>query len=78
MRENRFYYSHKQNQTIQQLRYLSEDDDGKSNYIMTENGLDKYTEWCSLPNSKSNWDDAILVYESNETELELIDKITRK
>jgi hypothetical protein len=67
MKKNRFYYSHAQEQLIEDMRIFEEDDDGKSTYIKLDSGeLVKYTEWCSSKDSISNWDDAVIVYETDD------------
>jgi hypothetical protein len=77
--KNRFYYSLAQDSLIEDIRIFDEDNDGKSTYITLDNGeLVKYSEWCSRPDSKSNWDDAILVYETNEPDSEIYKRIIRK
>jgi hypothetical protein len=57
VKKNRFYYSRKQ-------AYLFGEPD--YNFVKVNGVWEKYSEWCSLPDSKSNWDDAILVYESDD------------
>lgn len=57
---NRFYYSEQQKCVMQSIGQ-----DGK-NFIVLSTGKEvEYTEWCSSPESKCNWEDARLVYASD-------------
>ena len=76
--KHRFYYSKSQNKVIEDIRRIDEEDDGKSTYVKLSNGkLVKYTQWCSGPNSKCNWSDAVVVYETNVSEEEVLKRIVR-
>lgn len=56
----RYYYSEQQKRTI---AYLGNDGE---NFIVLSTGMKvEYTECCSFPNSKCNWEDARLVYASD-------------
>ena len=68
--KNRFYYSFSQDCVC---RSLGEFDDKfnriegiRENYVLTPNGWERYSEWCSQENSKCNWEDAKLVFETDE------------
>lgn len=59
--KNRFYFSEKQK--------LAAGGSGRSCYVWVGKGgvgWVEYTEWCSLPDTTCNWDDAILVHETDE------------
>lgn len=61
----RFYYSEKQKRVMAGLGH-----DGKS-FIVLSTGMEvEYTQMCSFPDSKCNWEDARLVYAS-DTEPEI-------
>ena len=60
---NRLYYSPKQQSKQGGLFKVGKI---KINYVKTINGWEKYTEWCTLPDSRCNYDDAILVYADDE------------
>ena len=78
MKKHRFYFSVNQEQVIENMRWLDEDDDGKSTYIRLDNGeLVKYTEWCSSCDSVSNWNDAVIVFETDD-EKDAYERIIRK
>lgn len=74
--ENRFYYSSKQDEVCRD----SFDYDYYNNYIQLDDGeLVRYTQWCSTPDSKCNWDDAVLVATIDvENSNDLLSRIVRK
>lgn len=56
----RFYYSEQQKRVMGYIGH-----DGKS-FIVLSTGMEvEYTEMCSFPDSKCNWEDARLVYASD-------------
>ena len=56
----RFYYSERQKRVMASLGY-----DGK-NLVVLSTGMEvEYTQKCSFPDSKCNWEDACLVYASD-------------
>lgn len=57
---NRFYYSEQQ-----KAAQLACGHDGHCFVVLSTGKEVEYTEWCSSPNSKCNWDDARLVYASD-------------
>lgn len=60
MLKYRFYYSEEQKRVMAGIGH-----DGK-NFIILSTGMEvEYTEMCSSPNSKCNWEDARLVYASD-------------
>lgn len=62
MFKNRLYFSEQQKRVMEAMGH-----DGKT-FIVLSTGMEiEYTEWCSSPNSKCNWDDARLVYASDTT-----------
>jgi hypothetical protein len=76
--EHRFYYSASQDKLIEDMRCFDDVDDGKSTYVrLDDKNLVRYTEWCSSKDSKSNWDDAVIVYETNDPEYEVLKRIVR-
>ena len=78
MKKHRFYFSFNQEQLAEDMRCFDEDDDGKSTYIVLDNGeLVKYTEWCSSPDSVSNWSDAVIVFETDNDKV-AYERIIRK
>ena len=47
----------------------------RENYVLTKEGWKKYSEWCSNEDYKCNWEDAELVYETNDNpEIKIIYK----
>lgn len=66
MKQNRFYYSAKQHAI--QSAYLNVDPyENPANTVWTGKEWVKYTEWCSNPEAHCNWEDAVLVYETDDT-----------
>lgn len=63
--KNRFYYSFSQACTV---RRLTGDMEGiQENWVLTPNGWEQYTEWCTTRGTKCNWGDARLIFETNKT-----------
>lgn len=60
MSNYRFYYSSKQQEIAQDLN------PGHHCFVFNGKEWVEYTELCSLPDSKCNWEDAILIYECDE------------
>ena len=58
---NKFWYSQGQKEVS-----MDYDDDKKCVYVETKYGWREYTEWCSSGNN-SNWEDAVLVFETKDT-----------
>lgn len=56
----RFYYSERQKRVMASLGH-----DGKSFIVLSTSMEVEYTQMCSFPDSKCNWEDARLVYASD-------------
>lgn len=56
----RFYYSERQKRVMASLGH-----DGKSLVVLSTGMEVEYTQMCSFPDSKCNWEDARLVYASD-------------
>lgn len=70
-KKNRFYYSFSQECISQGHREIDNNfnkiEGIRENYVLTPNGWEKYTEWCSQEGSKCNWEDARLIFETNDS-----------
>lgn len=72
MKKNRFYYSEKQDGASKRISGLFP---YSKTYVKNDNGeYVQYSEWCSLDYSTCNWEDAVLVYETDD---EVIDRVHR-
>ena len=61
-KKNRFYYSKKQNEIDEEMWNIPT----RFTFVKTPNGWQQYSEWCSVKGAKCNWEDAKLVYETND------------
>lgn len=70
-KKNRFYYSFSQECISQKMGEIDDMfnkiEGVRENYVLTPNGWEKYTEWCSQKGSKCNWGDAKLIFETNDS-----------
>lgn len=70
-KKNRFYYSFSQECISQKMGEIDDMfnkiEGVRENYVLTPNGWEKYTEWCSQKGSKCNWGDAKLIFETNSS-----------
>lgn len=68
--KNRFYYSFSQDCISQKFGELDDNFNCihgiRENFVLTPNGWERYSEWCSTENSKCNWEDARLVFETDD------------
>ena len=61
-KKNRFYYSKKQNDIDEEMWNIPT----RFTFVKTPDGWKQYSEWCSVKGVKCNWEDAELVYETDE------------
>lgn len=61
-KKNRFYYSEKQNNIDEEVWDMPT----RFTFVKTPDGWKQYSEWCSVKGVKCNWEDAELVYETDE------------
>lgn len=61
-KKNRFYYSKKQNEIEEEMW----DRPIRFRFVETPDGWKQYSEWCSVKGTKCNWEDAELVYETDD------------
>ena len=61
-KKNRFYYSKKQNEIYEEIWNIPT----RFTFVKTPDGWKQYSEWCSVKGIKCNWEDAELVYETDD------------
>ena len=61
-KKNRFYYSKKQNSIDVEMWDSIE----RYTFVKTPDGWKLYSQWCSTKGDKCNWEDAELVFETDE------------
>ena len=65
MKTNRWWYSKKQKEVIDFSNTLNRNYNHTC-HVFVDGKWCEYTEWTTSPNGKCNWDDAILIAESEE------------
>jgi hypothetical protein len=61
-KKNRFYYSKKQSEIYEEMWNMPT----RFTFVKTPDGWKQYSEWCSVKSAKCNWEDAKLVYETDD------------
>ena len=61
-KKNRFYYSKKQSEIDEEMWNMPT----RFTFVKTPDGWKQYSEWCSVKSAKCNWEDAKLVYETDD------------